>query len=117
MTVRRKGKSNPSNTIPREQVAVNLAASWGVGLRAFWRQAIPGRPGKRGESGERTRPRDVDSSWIALRRSPVRARLAPFADRNPACCAGHDDFDRPHVSIRAAAADAGGAGLDGDRPA
>src|SRR5436309_11416104 len=41
----------------------------------------------------------------------VRARLAPFADRNPACFAGHDDFDRPYVSIQTVAADAGGAGI------
>jgi RimK family alpha-L-glutamate ligase len=35
------------------------------------------------------------------------AALADIADRNPACSAGHDDFDRPPVSIPAVAADAG----------
>jgi hypothetical protein len=51
---------------------------------------------------------------FASRRSPVRSRYAPFADRNPACFAGHDDFDRLHLSIRALAADAGKAGIGVD---
>ena len=39
--------------------------------------------------------------------------VPPIADRNPACCAGPDDFDRLLVSIRAVVAEAGKAGIAG----
>jgi hypothetical protein len=91
----------PSNTIPREQVAVNLAASAGVGSGAFLgvRRPQPAVETWRGLS-ERTRP---SRSRVVLDRAQEVAGstwLAPFGDRNPACFAGHDDFDRPHDRSR-----------------
>jgi hypothetical protein len=44
--------------------------------------------------------------------TPVRARLAPFAERNPACFAGHDDFIRFTFRFGPQLADAGEAGID-----
>jgi hypothetical protein len=44
----------PSNTIPREQVAVNLAASWGVGFRRVLAASDP-RAGRENVEGLRER--------------------------------------------------------------
>src|SRR6266516_331823 len=53
-------------------------------------------------------------SGSSRRRGTAGLRHSELTDRNPACFAGHDDFDRLPVSIRALAADAGSAGIGGE---